>query len=118
MRRLVIYLLLLAVACSPLKGVEVELVPPGRVTDKAALDIRTGILEEGAYGVDIFLLEGSGRRKLTHMNAEVLPGEPVLLRESLSTQGLSGSCQVLVKVRKGLRSKTISKPIDIIPSVC
>lgn len=116
MRRLVIYLLLAAVACSPLEGVEVELVPPGRVTDKAALDIRTGILEEGTYDVDIFLLDGSGRRKLTHMSAEVLPGEPVLLRESLSTQGLSGSCQVLVKVRKGLRSKTISKPIDIIPS--
>ena len=115
MRRL-LYILTLAVACSPLQGIEVELVPPGRVSDKTEVDIRTGIMEPGVYNVDIYLYEVSGPTKLTTMKAAVPQGEPVLLRKFLPTEGLKGSCQVRVKVRKGLRSKTISKPLEIIPS--
>ena len=122
MRKLSCLLLLVAVACSGLQGVDMALVPPGSVTDKTDVDIRTGIVNRGSatavYDVSLTLRDSRGCKELSRFKAEVAPGESLLIRDTLFTQGLSGKYDVLAKVRKGLKTTTLSRPIEVIPSSC
>ena len=119
MKRMLFLLFPLLVCCGR-PDVDVTLVPPVSVSDKAAFDIRTGLVHHGSatgvYDVAVYLQTHDAERLVSQERVQVAPGEPLLLKQSVKTAGMSGKYNVLVKVRKGLKTITRSRPIEVVPS--
>ena len=120
MKKIYCLLLFFAVACSGLQGIDMVLVPAGNVTDKTNVDIRTGIINKDktstVYDVCLVLRNSEGRRILSSQKVEVAPESSLLVRDTLFTEGLSGKYQVVAEISKGLKTTTLVRPIEIVPS--
>ena len=120
MKKIYCLLLFFAVACSDLQGIDMVLVPAGNVTDKTNVDIRTGIINKDktstVYDVCLVLRNSEGRRILSSQKVEVAPESSLLVRDTLFTEGLSGKYQVVAEISKGLKTTTLVRPIEIVPS--
>lgn len=105
---------------NPVPETGLSLTPPASATDKTDVDIQVGIVNStdshGRYIVRLIMRNNSDRRMLKKETVDIEAGRSLLLTHTLKTEGLEGKYEVILKVRKGLKTQTISRKIEIIPS--
>ena len=101
------------------KSISLTLTPPASATDKVDVDIQAGIVNPGdtkeCYRVKIILRNDSGREVLKRAVVRIAAESSELITHTINTEGLKGKYEVIFKARRGLKTKTISRPIEIIP---
>ncbi len=100
-------------------SISLTLTPPASATDKVDVDIQAGIVNPGdtkeCYRVKIILRNDSGQEVLKRAVVRIAAESSELITHTINTEGLKGKYEVIFKARRGLKSKTVSRPIEIIP---
>ncbi|MBQ8838308.1 MAG: DUF4434 domain-containing protein [Bacteroidales bacterium] len=104
----------------PARSLDLTLVPPVSATDKTDVDIRAGITNDSqrsvTCNVKLFLRSFTGCERLVKQRVRLDMGETCVLEHLLRTEGLVGKYEVVLKVRRGFRTETVTRPIEILPS--
>lgn len=105
---------------APADNISLTLTPPASVTDKTDVDIRAGIVNHSdrpkRCRVRIILRNSSERELLKRAVVRIAPGESPLITHTIDTDDLKGKYEVTFKVRRGLKTRTVSRQLEIIPS--
>ena len=82
--------------------VGLSLIPPGTITDKVDLDVRTGIVNKGtsveSYNIYVYLGDPSDDNLLLNESVTLNPGENHQSKYILETEGMVGKNEVSLKI--------------------
>lgn len=121
MNRFFLLILLAAVSCAaPEDNVYLTLVPPGVMTDKIDLDIRTGIVNsmdcEKDLSVSVYLNEVSDSLLLYKEDMSIGPSGSGCVKFRLPLSGLDGENRIIAVADDGVRTIVKEEDFTVIPS--